>query len=176
LKWPISRMFGRLARPGLIIIGQQKNSIEQKASFARHIHASQHLEKPIIVHTREAKHDTLDLLKAEKAEHGIIHCFTEDYDTAKKALDLGFYISLSGIVTFKNATELQAVAKKLPKDRILIETDSPYLAPVPKRGKSNEPAFVPYVADFLAKHYDMPVDEFAHLTHQNFDALLHQYA
>ena len=115
------------------------------------------------------------LLKAEKAEHGIIHCFTEDYETAKKALDLGFYISLSGIVTFKNATELQAVAKKLPKDRILIETDSPYLAPVPKRGKSNEPAFVPYVADFLAKHYDMPVDEFAHLTHQNFDALLHQY-
>ena len=118
----------------------------------------------------------MDLLKAEKAEHGIIHCFTEDYETAKKALDLGFYISLSGIVTFKNATELQAVAKKLPKDRILIETDSPYLAPVPKRGKSNEPAFVPYVADFLAKHYAMPVDEFARLTHQNFDALLHQYA
>ena len=165
-----------IGETGLDYYWSTENSIEQKASFARHIHASQHLKKPIIVHTREAKHDTLDLLKAEKAEHGIIHCFTEDYDTAKKALDLGFYISLSGIVTFKNATELQAVAKKLPKDRILIETDSPYLAPVPKRGKSNEPAFVPYVADFLAKHYDMPVDEFAHLTHQNFDALLHQYA
>ena len=165
-----------IGETGLDYYWSTENSGEQKASFARHTHASQHLKKPIIVHTREAKHDTLDLLKAEKAEHGIIHCFTEDYETAKKALDLGFYISLSGIVTFKNATELQAVAKKLPKDRILIETDSPYLAPVPKRGKSNEPAFVPYVADFLAKHYDMPVDEFAHLTHQNFDALLHQYA
>ena len=148
---------------------------EQKRSFVAHIHASQTLKKPIIVHTRDAKHDTLEILKAEKAEHGIIHCFTEDYDTAKKALDLGFYISLSGIVTFKNATELQAVAKKLPKDRILIETDSPYLAPVPKRGKSNEPAFVPYVADFLAKHYQMSIEAFAKLTDDNFDNLLHQY-
>lgn len=148
---------------------------EQQHSFAAHIHASQALKKPIVVHTRDARHDTMDILKAEKAEHGIIHCFTEDYATAKKALDLGFYISLSGIVTFKNATELQEVAKKLPRDRILIETDSPYLAPVPKRGKPNEPAFVPYVADFLANLYDVPLREFAAQTTANFDALRQQY-
>lgn len=148
---------------------------EQKSSFATHIHVSQILKKPIVVHTRDARHDTIDLLKAEKAEHGIIHCFTEDYDTAKKALDLGFYISLSGIVTFKNATELQDVAKKLPLDRILIETDSPYLAPVPKRGKPNEPAFVPYVAEFLANLYAMPLENFAKITNDNFDNLLNQY-
>lgn len=165
-----------IGETGLDYYWSTDNITAQKDSFARHIHASQALKKPIIVHTRDAKYDTLDILKAEKAEHGIIHCFTEDYDTAKKALDLGFYISLSGIVTFKNATELQDVAKKLPTDRLLIETDSPYLAPVPKRGKPNEPAFVPYVAAFLAKHYDMPVEAFAQLTDQNFDALLQQYA
>ncbi|MFW2176402.1 MULTISPECIES: TatD family hydrolase [unclassified Moraxella] len=148
---------------------------EQKRSFAEHIHASQTLKKPIIVHTRNARADTIDVLKAEQAEHGIIHCFTEDYDTAKKALDLGFYISLSGIVTFKTATELQDVAKKLPIDRILIETDSPYLAPVPKRGKPNEPAFVPYVADFLAKLYGLPIEQFAKQTDENFNQLLSQY-
>nr|WP_315043696.1 TatD family hydrolase [uncultured Moraxella sp.] len=148
---------------------------EQKSSFSHHIHASQTLKKPIVVHTREARHDTIDILTAEKAEHGIIHCFTEDYDTAKKALDLGFYISLSGIVTFKNATDLQDVAKKLPLDRILIETDSPYLAPVPKRGKPNEPAFVPYVAEFLANLYQLPLEQFANITNQNFDNLLNQY-
>ncbi|WP_410471852.1 TatD family hydrolase [Faucicola mancuniensis] len=148
---------------------------EQKSSFSYHIHASQTLKKPIVVHTREARYDTIDILTAEKAEHGIIHCFTEDYDTAKKALDLGFYISLSGIVTFKNATDLQDVAKKLPLDRILIETDSPYLAPVPKRGKPNEPAFVPYVAEFLANLYQLPLEQFANITNQNFDNLLNQY-
>lgn len=164
-----------IGETGLDYYWSTEHIAAQKASFARHIHASQTLKKPIIVHTRDAKHDTIDILKAEKAEHGIIHCFTEDYDTAKKALDLGFYISLSGIVTFKNATDLQQVAKKLPIDRLLIETDSPYLAPVPKRGKSNEPAFVPYVADFLANHFDMSVADFAQLTNQNFDHLLHQY-
>lgn len=164
-----------IGETGLDYYWSQENIIEQKQSLARHIYASQALNKPIIIHTREAKHDTMDILKAEKAEHGIIHCFTEDYETAKKALDLGFYISFSGIVTFKNASQLQDVAKKMPKDRILIETDSPYLAPVPMRGKSNEPAFVPYVGQFLAQLYGMTVENFAKLTEQNFDNLLSQY-
>lgn len=164
-----------IGETGLDYYWSKENIAEQKKSLARHIHVSQSLKKPIVIHTREAKHDTIDILRAEKAEHGIIHCFTEDYDTAKKALDLGFYISFSGIVTFKKATELQEVAKKMPKDRILIETDSPYLAPVPKRGKSNEPAYVPYVAEFLANLYGMPIVDFAHLTSQNFDNLRNQY-
>lgn len=165
-----------IGETGLDYYWSKEHIKQQQASFVAHIHASQQLKKPIVVHTREAKHDTIDILTAEKAEHGIIHCFTEDYATAKKALDLGFYISLSGIVTFKNATELQDVARKLPKDRLLIETDSPYLAPVPKRGKSNEPAFVPYVAQFLATLYDLPIETFAKLTDDNFDSLLAQYA
>ena len=164
-----------IGETGLDYYWSQDNCRAQQESLARHIHASQQLKKPIVIHTRSAKEDTLDILAAEKAEHGIIHCFTEDYATAKKALDLGFYISLSGIVTFKNATDLQAVAKKLPKDRLLIETDSPYLAPVPKRGKPNEPAFVPYVAQFLSTLYDMPVAELGTLTDRNFDNLLSQY-
>lgn len=164
-----------IGETGLDYYWSTAHTSEQKISLANHIHASQQLKKPIIIHTRNAKHDTLDMLQAEKAEHGIIHCFTEDYDTAKKALDLGFYISLSGIVTFKNATDLQEVVRKLPLDRVLIETDSPYLAPVPKRGKSNEPAFVPYVAQFLAQLYDKDIDDFASITNQNFDNLLRQY-
>lgn len=163
-----------IGETGLDYYWSQENTAAQKISFVNHIHASQQLKKPIIVHTREAKHDTLDILNAEKAEHGIIHCFTEDYATAKRALDLGFYISLSGIVSFKNATELQSVAKKIPLERMLIETDSPYLAPVPKRGKSNEPAFVPYVAQFLANLHGIEVDELARITDSNFDNLLSQ--
>lgn len=148
----------------------------QKHSFATHIHASQLTKKPIIVHTRAAYHDTLDVLKAEKCEHGIIHCFTEDYTFAKQALDLGLYISLSGILSFKKSTELQALVKKLPKDRLLIETDSPYLAPVPKRGKQNEPAFVPYVAQALGEQLGMDSNAIGRLTSDNFNHLLNQYA
>lgn len=118
----------------------------QKHSFATHIYASQSVKKPIIVHTRAASQDTLDVLAAERCEHGIIHCFTEDYAFAKRALDMGLYISFSGIVSFNKSDELREVAAKLPLDRILIETDSPYLAPVPKRGRDNEPTYVPYVA------------------------------
>lgn len=148
---------------------------EQKHSFATHIHASQTVKKPIIVHTRTAYHDTLDLLKAEKCEHGIIHCFTEDYQFAKTALDMGLYISFSGIVSFKKSVELQAVAKKLPLDRILIETDSPYLAPVPKRGRDNEPSYVPYVAQALSDIFGKTADEIGIITSQNFHDLRHQY-
>lgn len=124
----------------------------QKIKFVNHMQAANDVKKPVIIHTRSAKQDTLDILKSENVEGcgGILHCFTEDYDMAKKALDMGMYISFSGILTFKNAKDIQETAKKLPLDRILIETDAPYLTPVPLRGKPNYPEYVKYVAQFLA--------------------------
>lgn len=145
---------------------------EQKACFARHIQASHLLKKPVVVHTRAAKKDTLDIIKSENSHHGILHCFTEDLETAKAVLDSGYYISFSGIISFKNAHELREVAKYVPLDRLLIETDSPYLAPVPYRGKTNEPKYVPYVAQALADLYGRSVEEIAHITSQNFEDLL----
>lgn len=145
---------------------------EQKACFARHIHASQHVKKPVVVHTRAAKHDTLDIIRAEKSTHGILHCFTEDLETAKAVLDCGYYISFSGIISFKNAQDLRDVAKYVPLDRLLIETDSPYLAPVPYRGKSNEPKYVPHVAAALAAIYGCSVESLGQKTTQNFENLL----
>ena len=164
-----------IGETGLDYYWSTDNKIEQQASLARHIHASQQLKKPLVVHMRDAKDDTIDILKAEGAEHGIIHCFTEDWETAKKALDLGFYISFSGIVSFKTALIIKDAAQKMPKDRLLIETDSPYLAPVPKRGRPNEPAYVPYVASCLADMYGMDVEEVGALTAKNFENLLAQY-
>lgn len=145
---------------------------EQKACFARHIHASQITKKPVVVHTRSAKHDTVDIIRAEKSTHGILHCFTEDWETAKAVLDCGYYVSFSGIVSFKNAQDLRDVAKQVPLDRVLIETDSPYLAPMPYRGKSNEPKYVPYVAKALCDVYDKSLEEMAFITKQNFENLL----
>ncbi len=145
---------------------------EQKQCFARHIHASQAVKKPVVVHTRAAKHDTVDIIRAEKSTHGILHCFTEDWETAKAVLDCGYYVSFSGIVSFKNAQDLRNVAKQVPLDRVLIETDSPYLAPMPYRGKSNEPKYVPYVAKALSDVYDKSVEEIAFITMQNFENLL----
>lgn len=145
----------------------------QRDRFRVHIEAAKQLKKPLIIHTREARDDTMDILENEQAEQagGIIHCFTENWETAKRALDIGFYISLSGIVTFKNATELQEVAKKLPLDRILIETDAPYLAPVPRRGKTNKPAYVKHVAEFLAELRSDTVENIAQVTSANFRSL-----
>ncbi|QIC73634.1 TatD family deoxyribonuclease [Acinetobacter indicus] len=145
---------------------------EQKDCFARHIHASQIVKKPVVVHTRSAKHDTVDIIRAEKSNHGILHCFTEDWETAKAVLDCGYYVSFSGIVSFKNAQDLRDVAKQVPLDRVLIETDSPYLAPMPYRGKSNEPKYVPYVAKALSDVYDKSLEEMAFITMQNFENLL----
>ncbi|EZQ12136.1 MULTISPECIES: TatD family hydrolase [unclassified Acinetobacter] len=145
---------------------------EQKECFARHIQASQMVKKPVVVHTRSSKKDTIDIIRAEKSTHGILHCFTEDWDTAKAVLDCGYYISFSGIVSFKNAQDLRDVAKQVPLDRLLIETDSPYLAPMPYRGKSNEPKYVPYVAKALSDVYDKSVEEIAFITTQNFENLL----
>ncbi|PCJ30585.1 MAG: DNAase [Gammaproteobacteria bacterium] len=145
----------------------------QRDRFRIHIEAGKKLKKPLIIHTREARDDTMDILEQENAEAagGIIHCFTENWQTAQRALDIGFYISLSGIVTFKNAVELQDVAKKLPLDRILIETDAPYLAPVPHRGKTNKPAFVKHVAEFLAELRGDTVENIAEATSANFRRL-----
>ena len=145
---------------------------EQKDCFARHIHASQIVKKPVVVHTRSSKSDTIDIIRAEKSTHGILHCFTEDWETAKAVLDCGYYVSFSGIVSFKNAQDLRDVAKQVPLDRLLIETDSPYLAPMPYRGKSNEPKYVPYVAKALADVYDKSLEEMAFITTQNFENLL----
>ncbi|MBB4834750.1 TatD family hydrolase [Acinetobacter schindleri] len=145
---------------------------EQKECFARHIHASQVVKKPVVVHTRSAKHDTVDIIRAEKSTHGILHCFTEDWETAKAVLDCGYYVSFSGIVSFKNAQDLRDVAKQVPLDRVLIETDSPYLAPVPYRGKSNEPKYVPFVAKALCDVYDKSLEEMAAIIMQNFENLL----
>ncbi len=125
----------------------------QRERFRIHIRAARACGKPLIIHTRAAAEDTLRLMREEGAEAagGVMHCFTETADVARAALDLGFYISFSGIVTFRNAVELQATARQVPRDRLLIETDSPYLAPIPFRGKRNEPSYVPHVAAKLAE-------------------------
>ncbi|GBE07522.1 MAG TPA: TatD family deoxyribonuclease [Gammaproteobacteria bacterium] len=142
----------------------------QKERFVRHIHAGIESDKPLIIHSREAAADTMDILVAEEARDcgGVMHCFGEGWATAKKALDIGFYISFSGILTFKNAEDMRKVAKKVPLDRVLVETDSPYLAPVPMRGKINEPAFTSYVADVLAEVKGVSKEEISMITTDNF--------
>jgi TatD DNase family protein len=142
----------------------------QHQRFRTHINAAKALNKPLIIHTREAKHDTLRMLEEEGAGEvgGIIHCFTEDWEFAKKALDLNFYISFSGIVTFNSAKEIQEVARKVPADRFLIETDSPYLAPAPFRGKPNYPTYVRYVAEKLAQLRASTLEDIAAASTENF--------
>jgi TatD DNase family protein len=140
----------------------------QRTRFATHIQAARTLEFPLIIHTREAPEDTLDILRAEKASSGIMHCFTESIDMARQALDLGFYISFSGILTFKNADSIREVAKFVPFERILIETDSPYLAPVPYRGQPNRPAHVTLVNQQLATIKGVSDVECAATTSANF--------
>ncbi|MBF7684546.1 TatD family hydrolase [Acinetobacter sp. B10A] len=161
-----------LGETGLDYYHSQEYVVEQKACFARHIEASKIVKKPVVVHTRSAREDTVDLIRSERSEHGILHCFTEDLDTAKAVLDCGYYISFSGIISFKNAQALRDVARYVPLDRLLIETDSPYLAPMPFRGKSNEPKYVPYVAQALASVYGKTVEEIGELTSKNFEQLL----
>lgn len=145
----------------------------QHRRFKNHIAAAKILKKPLIIHTREAKTDTLQILREENANEvgGIIHCFTEDWAFAEAALDLGFYISFSGIVTFNSAKEIKEVAKKVPHDRYLIETDSPYLAPVPYRGKPNYPLYVRYIAECIAGLRGTLFDEVARQSNANFRTL-----
>lgn len=145
----------------------------QLDSFRKHVKAAIKLNKPLIIHTRDAQQDTLAILRAENAQQvgGILHCFTETWEMAQQAIALGFYISFSGIVTFKNASALREVAKKVPDDKILIETDSPYLAPVPHRGKQNQPAYVVDVAKHLASIRGQSVEHIAKITTENFNRL-----
>lgn len=149
----------------------------QRERFRIHIRAARQLAKPLVIHTRAAANDTLKLLKEEGEDGskgcagGVFHCFTEDLETAHQALDLGFYISFSGILTFKSAQILRDVAAMVPLDRLLIETDSPYLAPMPYRGKTNNPSYVPYVAAQLAHIKQLPLEDIAAMTSHNFDCL-----
>jgi TatD DNase family protein len=141
----------------------------QQASFRLHLQAARQTGKPVIIHTRGARADTLELLReAALPQAGVLHCFTEDWDMAKAALDMGYYISLSGIVTFRNADALRDVASKVPTDRLLVETDSPYLAPIPYRGKPNLPQYVREVAEFLAMLRGEDYERFAEQTTENF--------
>ena len=145
----------------------------QRERFRVHVRAARATGLPLVIHTRSASQDTLRILREEGAQAagGVFHCFTETMQVAREALDLGFYISFSGILTFKNAVELQEVARYTPLDRCLIETDSPFLAPAPFRGKTNTPALVPHVAAKLAALKEMPVEEVARATSENFEAL-----
>lgn len=159
-----------IGETGLDYFRSEGNLEWQRERFRNHIRAAHVTEKPLIVHSRQAKEDTLRLLKEEKAQNigGVLHCFTEDWEMAQAAMDLNFYISFSGIVTFKNAAVIQDVAKRMPLDRMLIETDSPYLAPNPFRGQPNEPAYVRYVAEYIAELRGMDVVELADRTTENF--------
>jgi TatD DNase family protein len=145
----------------------------QLDSFKKHIQVALELNKPLIIHTRSAQQDTLDLLRSEDAGKvgGILHCFTETWEMAEQAIALGFYISFSGIVTFKNADALREVAKRVPDDKFLIETDAPYLAPVPHRGKENQPAYVVEVAKHLASIRGQSIETIAKLSTDNFNRL-----
>lgn len=149
----------------------------QRDRFRTHIHAARQAQLPLVIHTRAASDDTLAMLREEGEDGsvgsagGVFHCFTETAQVARAALDLGFYISFSGILTFKTAQDLRDVAAFVPLDRLLIETDSPYLAPVPYRGKTNNPSYVPHVAKQLAALRNLPVQEIAELTSCNFERL-----
>ncbi|SFV60602.1 Putative deoxyribonuclease YcfH [hydrothermal vent metagenome] len=143
----------------------------QRERFRTHIEVAKQTKKPLIIHTRDAKKDTMDIIEQEKAEQGIMHCFVEDWATAKRALDCGFYISFSGILTFKNAIDIQEVAKKIPADRLLVETDSPYLTPMPYRGKENMPGYTRYVVEKLAQLRNTTTQEMANISTQNFNRL-----
>ena len=143
----------------------------QQDRFRLHIQAGKQAKLPLIIHTRDAREDTIRILQEENTGLGVFHCFTETYDMAKQGLDLGFYISFSGILTFKNAKALQAVAKQIPLNRILVETDAPFLTPVPYRGKPNQPGYTRYVVECLAELKGMSVQEVADTTTRNFEKL-----
>lgn len=177
----VEELIGLAEDPRVVAIGEtgldyyrsEGDLAWQHERFRRHIRAARASRKPLIIHTREAADDTLRIMAEEGAGEigGVMHCFTESREVARRALDLGFYISFSGIVTFRNAETLRAVAREVPADRLLVETDAPYLAPVPYRGKTNEPAYVRHVAECLADVRGTDLDEFARQTTRNFFAL-----
>ena len=143
----------------------------QRDRFRTHIRASKQTGLPLVIHTRSASDDTIAILKEEGGHHGVFHCFTETMDVARAALDLGFYVSFSGILTFKNAADLREVARFVPIERCLIETDSPYLAPVPHRGKTNNPSFVPFVAKLIGELKGLTPEAVGEHTSRNFERL-----
>lgn len=171
----------KAAQPKVVAIGEtgldyyrsEGDITWQQERFRRHIRLARELKKPLIVHTREASEDTLRILHEERAHEigGVLHCFTETLEVARKAIDMNFLISFSGIITFKNATALQAVVKQIPLDRMLIETDAPYLAPLPYRGKQNQPAYVYYVAQAVAALRETEMETIARITTANFFSL-----
>ena len=148
----------------------------QRERFRVHIRAARQSGCPLVIHTREAAEDTLMIMREEKAHEvgGVMHCFTENREIAQAALDLGFYVSFSGVVTFKNAAQVKEVACYVPEDRLLIETDAPYLAPAPHRGKTNQPAWVVHVAEELARLRGQPLEHIAAVTTENFFRLFHK--
>ncbi len=162
-----------IGETGLDYFYAPKTKELQLDSFRKHIQVAKKLQKPLIIHTRDAQQDTLDILKEEGAEQvgGVLHCFTESWQMAEQAIALGFYISFSGIVTFKNASALREVAALVPDDKFLIETDAPYLAPVPHRGKENQPAYVVEVAKHLASIRGQSLETIAKLSTDNFNRL-----
>jgi TatD DNase family protein len=177
----VARLVELAQHPKVIAIGETgldyfrlKGDLEwQRARFRNHIRAARESSKPLIIHTREAAADTLRIMAEENAAEasGVMHCFTETWEVAEAALAMGFYISFSGIVTFKNARQLKEVAQRVPLERILIETDAPYLAPVPHRGKLNQPAYVKHVAEEIALLRNIGVDEVGRRTTENFERL-----
>lgn len=164
-----------IGETGLDYFRSEGNLTWQQERFRNHIKAAKVLKKPLVIHSRDAKEDTLRILAEEDAgvAGGVIHCFTEDWDMAKRALDLNFYISFSGIVTFNSAKEIKEVAKKIPSERFLIETDSPYLAPVPFRGKPNYPTYVKFVAEQIAELRNTGFFEIAEQSTRNYYSLFH---
>ncbi|MBI4695943.1 MAG: TatD family hydrolase [Gammaproteobacteria bacterium] len=174
----VAQLVALAAHPRVVGIGEtgldfyrQHGDVEwQYERFRVHIRAAIECGKPLVIHTRDSAAATVEVLRAERAERigGVMHCFVEDWETARAAMDLGFYISFSGIVTFKTATALQDVAKRVPLERLLVETDAPWLAPVPKRGKQNEPAYVRHTAEFLARLRGEPFEHLAAVTTANF--------
>jgi TatD DNase family protein len=177
----VARLVGLAQHPKVVAIGETgldyfrlKGDLEwQRERFRTHIRAARESGKPLIIHTREAAPDTLRIMAEEKAAEasGVMHCFTETWEVAEAALAMGFYISFSGIVTFKNAQQLKDVAQRVPLERILIETDAPYLAPVPHRGKLNQPAYVKHVAGEIAMLRGISLDEVGRSTTENFARL-----
>ncbi|KXB31838.1 DNAase [Dechloromonas denitrificans] len=165
-----------IGETGLDYYWQKDKPGWQRARFRTHIQAAKRVGKPLVIHTRESAADTLRLMQEEGADEvgGVMHCFTENWEIARQALDLGFYLSFSGIVTFKNASVVKEVAQKCPLDRILVETDSPYLAPTPYRGKPNEPSYVLHVAEEIARLRSLSLEDVSLATTDNFFRLFKQ--
>jgi TatD DNase family protein len=182
----LSFLMEHAADPKVVALGEtgldyfySKDTVElQKESFIRHLQASTDSRLPVIVHTRDAREDTLSILRehADPDVGGVLHCFTESWEMARQAIDLNYMISFSGIITFRNAEELRQVVRQVPLDNILIETDAPYLTPVPFRGKPNEPQYVVEVAQCVADIKGLRIEEVAEITSNNFDRLFNKAA